>query len=109
LPQYAVDVNRAQTKSIGENILAEWAFELNLRRQPDQVEPFGQLHEKIRRALDRAPVPNAGEDIKRPRGRCTTEKRYELPPPHVSPPQFVASGATANVLLKVRFANRIVR
>ena len=86
LAQNAVDVNHAQTKSIGKNILAERAFELDLRRRPDQIQPLHKLDEEVSRTLDRAAMPDAGEDIKRPSHRRATQQCNELPPPHVGIP-----------------------
>jgi hypothetical protein len=58
LAQNAVDVNRAQAQCVGENILAERAFEFGFRRQAHEVQPLCQLHEKVGRAFSRIPPSN---------------------------------------------------
>ena len=50
--QNAVDVDGGQAQRIGEHELAERAFELGFVASPIKRQPFGQLHEEMRRALD---------------------------------------------------------
>ena len=47
-----------QAQRVGKNELAERAFELGLGRQPDQAQPFSQLHEEMSRALDGVAPPD---------------------------------------------------
>ena len=50
LAQNAVDVDGGQTQRVGEDELAEGAFELGL--------PSSAVHEEVSRAFDRAAAPN---------------------------------------------------
>ena len=61
LSQHAVDVNGGEAQGVGDHELAEGAFELGLGGLSDQAQPFGQLHEEVRRALERVAATDADE------------------------------------------------